>query len=160
MSDRIGEQSGMKRALVAIGVVYVVVEVLARRFEAQGWTGISTLDVASAVLDAALVVVLALGVLLAGRLGLERWARSMRRWHREQAQQEGSPWDEEAEVIGVRSWRHGDRELPRRPAPPPPSSPAAAPAPAPSSGFTYVGPTYTRDAPVAPRFREDLGPLL
>ncbi|RBY91213.1 hypothetical protein [Blastococcus sp. TF02A-30] len=145
----------MKRALVAVGVVYVVVEMLARRFEANGWTGISTLDIAGAALDAALVVVLGLGVLLAGRLGMDRWARSMRRWHRRQALQDSPLWDE-AEVIGVRSWRHGGHELPRTPVAPPP----AAPAPPPSAGFTYVGPTYAADAPRTPAYREEPGPLL
>jgi hypothetical protein len=145
----------MKRALVAIGVVYVVVEMLARRFEANGWTGISTLDIVSGLLDAALVVVLGLGLLLAGRLGLERWALSMRRWRREQALRNSGVWDD-AEVIGVRSWRHGSTALPPPPAEPPPT----AAAPPPSAGFTYVGPTYATDAPRNPAPRQDRGPLL
>ena len=146
----------MKRALAAIGVVYVVVAMLARRLESNGWTGLSGLDVAAAVLDAALVVVLVLGVLLAGRLGLERWGRSMHRWRREQALQDGTLWDDEAEVIGVRSWRHGRTELPPAPA----ASPPAAPPPPPSAGFTYVGPTYAHEVPRTRPFREDPGPLL
>lgn len=137
----------MKHALVAYGVVLTVLVMLARQFEAAGWTGVDALDVATALVDAVLVLALAAALLLAGRLGLDRWARSMERWRRNRALAE-AVWPD-AEIIGVTSWRTGPRKLPaplaqEEPAPrPPPTSPA---------GFSYVGPSYARETPSAPPF--------
>ena len=39
----------MKHALVAYGTVLVVLTMLARRFEAAGWTGVDSLDVTAAL---------------------------------------------------------------------------------------------------------------
>jgi hypothetical protein len=139
----------MRHALVAYGVVLVVLTMLARRFEAAGWTAVGALDVAAALVDALLVVAVAAALLLAGRLALEGWARSMAAWRRRRAHDEEA-WDE-AEVIGVTSWRPGPPPLP--PAPPPTPEP---PAPSPA-GFTYVGPSYAHDTPATPPFPETPG---
>lgn len=142
----------MKRALVAYGVVFVVLIMVSREFEAAGWTGVGVLGITAAVVDAFLLVAVVAGLWLAGRLGLDRWALSMIRWRREQARAARSATFE-AEVIGVTSWRPEPR-----PAPVPLPQEAAAQAPQPSSaGFTYVGPSYGHDAPPTPPFPEEPG---
>lgn len=150
----------MKHALVAYGVVLVVLLMLARQFEAAGWTGIEALDVATALADALLVLAAAAAALLAGRLGLDSWARSMERWRAERAWSAVEAPD--AEVIGVTSWRPGARALPVVPpvAPPQQQPSTAAPEPLPqtaAAGFTYVGPSYARESPAAPPFPERRG---
>ncbi len=151
----------MKHALVAYGVVLVLLLMLVRQFEAAGWTGVGALEVATALVDSMLVLAVVAGGLLAGRLGLERWARSMSRWRREQALAAIGTWPE-AEVIGVTSWRQGPRPLPAAPAAtaagsqPQPAS-QSQPSPTSSSGFTYVGPSFGREAPTTPPFPERPG---
>ncbi|SDE65052.1 hypothetical protein SAMN05660485_01418 [Blastococcus fimeti] len=143
----------MKHALAAYGVVLVVLLMLARQYEAAGWTGVGALDVATALVNSLLVVAVAAGLLLAGRLSLAAWARSMDRWRRAQAAADGSAVPD-ARIVGVTSWRAGSR-----PSPEPPALPGAGPLPAQtvSAGFTYVGPTYAREAPAAPPFPERRG---
>ncbi len=140
----------MRRALAAYGVVLVVLLMLAREYEAAGWRDVGALEVTAALVDSLLVVSLAAGVLLAGRLGLERWARSMARWRRRQALAAAREWSD-AEVVGVTSWR-------TEPTPPPvqiaPAPEPAQPAPA---GFTYVGPSYGPDPRPTPPFPERRG---
>ncbi len=160
----------MKHALVAYGVVLVVLLMLARQFEAAGWTGVGPLDVATALVNALLVVAVAAGLLLAGRLSLAAWARSMQRWRRAQAAAAGRVVPD-ARIVGVTSWRAGAHPspappaLPASPGPAPsparpdPVRPGRAPLPAQTSpaGFTYVGPSYAREAPAAPPFPERRG---
>lgn len=146
----------MKHALVAYGAVLVVLTMLVREFETAGWTDVGPLTVATALVDSVLVLAVAAGALLAGRLGLERWARSMERWRRERALEQAALPD--AEVIGITSWRPGARPVPPAAlAPPAPAPPAAPAAPPSTAGFTYVGPTYAREAPVAPPFPDRRG---
>ncbi len=156
----------MKHVLVAYGVVLVVLLMLARQFEAAGWTGVGALDVATALVNALLVVAVAAGLLLAGRLSLAAWARSMQRWRRAQAAAEGHVVPD-ARIVGVTSWRAGAHPSPALPALPAlpgparpvPARPGHAPLPAQTSpaGFTYVGPSYAREAPSAPPFPERRG---
>ena len=142
----------MKRVVVAYGVVLVVLVMVSREFEAAGWTGVGALQIASALVNSLLVLALIAAVLLAGRLGLDRWALSMTRWRREQARAERGAMLE-AEIIGVTSWRPDSH----RPAPLPQTD-AAPPAPQPSpAGFTYVGPSYGHEAPPTPPFPEEPG---
>lgn len=142
----------MKHALVAYGTVLVVLTMLARRFEAAGWTGADSLDVAAALVDSLLVLAVAAALLLAGRLALTAWARSMARWRRDRALAESLAVPE-AEVVGVTSWR------PAAPPPPPPSltGPVTAPPQTAPVGFTYVGPSYAREVPAAPPFPDRPG---
>lgn len=145
----------MRRALMAYGVVLVVLLMLAREYEAAGWRDVGALEISAALVDSLLVVAVAAGVLLAGRLGLERWARSMERWRHRQALAESVDWHD-AEVVGVTSWRT------EAPAPPAQIAPAPiAPAPDPSApapaGFTYVGPAYGRDTRPTPPFPDRPG---
>jgi hypothetical protein len=142
----------MKHALAAYGVVLVVLTMLGRRFEAAGWTGVDALDIGAALVDAVLALAIAAALLLAGKLGLERWALSMARWRRDRALAEAELPD--AEVIGVTSWRSGS---PPPPPPPAPVEPEVRPAPTTSAGFTYVGPSYAREVTAAPPFPERRG---
>ena len=137
----------MRRTLVAYGVALVVLIMLTREFEAAGWQDVGALEISAALVNSLLVVAVAAGLLLAGRLGLERWARSMARWRHERALAAAQDWPE-AEVVGVTSWRTGT--------PPPaeigPAPTAAQPAPA---GFTYVGPSYGDEVRPTPPFPAD-----
>jgi hypothetical protein len=80
--DGSAEEAQMSRALTAYGVVLVVLLMLTREYEAAGWRDVGALEVTAALVNSLLAVSVAAGVLLAGRLGLERWARSMARWRR------------------------------------------------------------------------------
>jgi hypothetical protein len=140
----------MRRALAAYGVVLVVLLMLAREYEAAGWRDVGTLEVTAALVNSLLVVAVAAGVLLAGRLGLESWARSMARWRRRQALAAGEDWPD-AEVVGVTSWRTKHPAAPAEiAAAPEPVRPAPA-------GFTYVGPSYGPDSRPTPPFPERPG---
>lgn len=156
----------MRHALTAYGVVLVVLLMLARQYEAAGWTGVGALGVATALVDSLLVLAVAAGLLLAGKLSLAAWARSMQRWRDARAAAEASAVPE-ARIVGVTSWRAGSRSSPAPPehralpGPAHPGSvvPARAPLPAQTApaGFTYVGPSYARETPVAPPFPERRG---
>ena len=140
----------MRRALAAYGVVLVVLLMLAREYEAAGWTDVGTLEVLAALVNSLLVVAIAAGVLLAGRLGLESWARSMARWRRRQALAAGEDWPD-VEVVGVTSWRSEGPVAPTQiAATPEPVRPSPA-------GFTYVGPSYGPDPRPTPPFPERPG---
>lgn len=155
----------MKHALAAYGVLLAVLLMLAREFEAAGWTGVGALDVATALVNALLVVAVTAGVLLAGRLSLEAWGRSMQRWRRDRALAESIAVPD-AGVVGVTSWRAGTRRSPAPPEPPTTSAhrvrralpgQAALPAQTAPAGFTYVGPSYARELPAAPPLPERRG---
>lgn len=141
----------MRRALAAYGVVLVVLLMLAREYEAAGWTDVGGLEVTAALVNSLLVVSVAAGVLLAGRLGLESWARSMARWRRRRALAEGLDLLD-AEVVGVTAWRTEPAVVPAE------LPPAAEPAPTTSAGFTYVGPSYVSGSRPTPPFPENPGP--
>ncbi len=140
----------MNRALAAYAVVLVVLLMLFREYEAAGWTDVGALEVTAALVNSLLVVAVAAGVLLAGRLGLESWARSMARWRRRQALAAGEDWSD-AEVVGVTSWRT------EPPAAPAPIAPAPEPVRTAPAGFTYVGPSYGPDSRPTPPFPERPG---
>ncbi|MGY1826462.1 hypothetical protein [Blastococcus sp. SYSU DS0541] len=131
----------MRIWLLAYGVLYVVVEMVGHQLEAIGWPRITALDVATAVTDAFLTVSIALAVLLAGQLGLRRWASV--------PHPPAAPVLLAERPIGVRSWR---------------PEPAALPAATPVRGTYSVGahgPAWPRRGRrVAPAFPEDPGHLL
>lgn len=140
----------MKHALTAYAAVLVVLLMLFREFEAAGWQAVGALQISAALVNSLLVLAVAAGVLLAGRLGLESWARSMARWRRKQAATDGEGWPD-AEVVGVTSWRPGAS------APPAQIAPAPSPAQPSPAGFTYVGPSYGPEVRPAPPFPEHPG---
>jgi hypothetical protein len=135
----------MRRALVAYGAALVVLIMLTREFEAAGWQDVGALEISAALVNSLLVLAVAAGLLLAGRLGLERWARSMARWRRQRALAEHLDWPE-AEVVGVTSWRTGTPPPPAEIGPVPTTGPPA------SAGFTYVGPAYGEEMRPSPPF--------
>ncbi|MGY1916552.1 hypothetical protein [Blastococcus sp. SYSU DS0973] len=135
----------MRIWLLAYGALYVVVEMVGSTLESVGWPQITALDVATAVTDAFLTVSVCLAVLLAGHLGLRRWAPLGAT--RLQAPANSGFLVEQP--LGVRSWR---------------SAPSALP-PAAPLGRTYsvgaYGPGWgRRQRRVAPAFREEPGRLL
>lgn len=140
----------MKHALAAYGVVLVVLLMVFREYEAAGWTDVAALELTAALVNSLLVLAVAAGVLLAGRLGLESWARSMARWRRRQALAAGEDW-RDAEVVGVTSWRTEPPAVPAQiTAVPEPVQTAPA-------GFTYVGPSYGPESRPTPPFPERPG---
>ena len=140
----------MKRALVAYAAVLVVLVMVTREFEAAGWRDVGVLEIGTALVNSLLVLAVAAGALLAGRLGLERWARSMARWRHRQARAGGADWPD-AEVVGVTSWRTEPTAAP--------AQIAAAPEPLQTApaGFTYVGPSYGPGSRPTPPFPERPG---
>ncbi|MGY2001878.1 hypothetical protein [Blastococcus sp. SYSU DS1024] len=135
----------MRIWLLAYGVLYVVVEMVGHQLESIGWPRITALDVATAVTDAFLTVSITLAVLLAGQLGLRRWAPVVAaRLH-----PPAPPAFLVDRPIGVRSWR-----------PEPLALPAATPARNPYSVGAYGPARNRRGRRVAPAFPEEPGHLL
>jgi hypothetical protein len=67
----------MRMAFWVYGFVYVAFEVVGHQLESVGWQHLTSLDIAEAVTDAVLTVVVLVAVLVVGQLGLERWRRSL-----------------------------------------------------------------------------------
>ena len=139
----------MRVSFLVYGVLYVAVEIVGNQLEKVGWARIDPLDVASALTDALLTIVICIALLVAADLGRARWGPALRAWNEErlraaaEAKLEKSwadvSWDDEP--IGVRSWR---------------SEPLALPAPVarPPTG-TYYTPSTS-----APPFPEEPGPQI
>ena len=135
----------MRVSFLVYGVLYVAFEIVGNQLEKVGWASIDPLDVASALTDALLTIVICIALLVAADLGRARWGPGLRAWNEErlrsaaEAKLEKSlaevSWDDEP--IGVRSWR---------------PEPLALPAPATSSpGGTYYTPsTYGPPFPEEP----------
>ncbi|TFV53167.1 hypothetical protein [Blastococcus sp. TF02A-35] len=135
----------MKVWLLVYGVLYVVIEMVGHSLETVGWPQVTALDVATAVTDAFLTVSVLLAVLLALKLGAERWGPSLALRLENRERVPAPP----PGPIGVRSWRADPVPLPT--APPPPPVP----------GSTYaVGAYAPRRRRTAPAFPEDPGHLL
>ena len=139
----------MRVSFLVYGVLYVAVEIVGNQLEKVGWARIDPLDVASALTDALLTIVICIALLVAADLGRARWGPALRAWNEErlrsaaEAKLEKSwaevSWDDEP--IGVRSWR---------------SEPLALPAPAPSA----PGGTYYTSSTSGPPFPEEPGPQI
>jgi hypothetical protein len=139
----------MRVSLLVYGVLYVAFEIVGNQLEKVGWVSIDPLDVASALTDALLTIVICIALLVAADLGRARWGPALRAWNEErrrtaaEAKLEKSwaevSWDDEP--IGVRSWR---------------PEPLALPAPVPTSpvGTYYTPSTY------GPPFPEEPGPQI
>jgi hypothetical protein len=113
-------------SFLVYGVLYVVIEIVGQQLEQVGWPEITPLDVATAVTDAFLLVAVGLAVLLATKLGAQRWGPSLRaRW--DALGPPEAAWDDEP--IEVASWRPAPLALPPA-APPPPQG-------------TYTGDPYS-----------------
>ena len=136
----------MRVSFLVYGVLYVAIEIVGNQLEKVGWPQITPLDVAEALTDALLAIVVCIALIVAVDLGRARWGPALRAWHEERlrlaAEAAAEDWAEvvwDDEPIGVRSWR-----------PDPLALPAAAPSS--SAGGTY----YTPSAPNPP-FPENPG---
>jgi hypothetical protein len=139
----------MRVSFLVYGVLYVVVEIVGNQLETVGWPKITPLDVAEALTNALLVIVICIAIVVAVDVGRQRWGPALRAWNEERlrlaAEAAHDDWAEivwDDEPIGVRSWRSEPIPLP---------GPAAS-APA---GGTY----YTPGSSIPP-FPEDPGPQL
>ena len=137
----------MRVSFLVYGVLYVAVEIVGNQLEKVGWARIDPLDVASALTDALLAIVICIALVVAVDVGRERWLPALLAWNQErlrlaaEAQEDWAEvsWDDEP--IGVRSWR---------------SEPLALPAPAPSA----PGGTYYTSSTSGPPFPEEPGPQI
>ena len=90
----------MRTAFLVYGLLYVAVEVVGHQIEQVGWPRLTALDVATACAQAALAVVVLIGLLVAGDIAAHRW----RRRQRDRAVAELAEWTE-PEPLVVESWR-------------------------------------------------------
>ena len=139
----------MRVSFLVYGVLYVAVEIVGNQLETVGWPRITPLDVAEALTNALLAIVICIAIVVGVDVARARWGPALRAWHQEQlrlaAEARDEQWAEvvwDDEPIGVRSWR-----------PEPIALPAAAASASP--GGTY----YTPSSAVPP-FPEDPGPQL
>ncbi|UOY02073.1 hypothetical protein [Blastococcus sp. PRF04-17] len=107
----------MRVWLLVYGVLYVVMEMVGHSLAVVGWAQITTLDVATALTDAFLVVAICAAVGLAGQMGLRRWRRIQAQ--RPHVGPVDARWDDEP--IEVTAWRPTPEEMADPPTPPPPA---------------------------------------
>jgi hypothetical protein len=136
----------MRVSFLVYGVLYVAIEIVGNQLEKVGWPQITPLDVAEALTDAFLAIVVCIALVVAVDLGRERWGPALRAWNEERlrlaaeaAQEDWADvvWDDEP--IGVRSWRR---------------EPLALPAPV---AGTPAGGTYSTPISSNPPFPEEPG---
>jgi hypothetical protein len=139
----------MRVSFLVYGVLYVAVEIVGNQLETVGWPKITPLDVAEALTNALLAIVICIAIVVGVDVARERWGPALRAWNQERlrlaAQADDEHWAEvvwDDEPIGVRSWR-----------PEPIALPAAA-ASAPPAG------TYSTPSSASPPFPEEPGPQL
>src|SRR4051812_11436721 len=139
----------MRVSFLVYGVLYVAVEIVGNQLETVGWPKITPLDVAEALTDGMLAIVVCIAIVVGVDVGRQRWGPALRAWNEERlrlaAQAEEANWAEvewDDEPIGVRSWR-----------PEPIALPAAAPSASP-------GGTYYTAPRTSPPFPEEPGPQL
>ena len=141
----------MRVSFLVYGVLYVVIEMIGHALETVGWAHVTPLDVASALTDALLFVVVCIALVVASDVGRQRWGPALAAWHEERLRAHAEAqtevvWDDGP--IGVTSWR------------PEPIALAAGPQPAASSGGgTYATTTYGPRTP-GHAFPEEPGHLL
>jgi hypothetical protein len=131
----------MRVSFLVYGVLYDAFEIVGHQLETVGWPKITPLDVASALTDALLAIVICIALVVAFDLGRARWGPALRAWNQERlrlaAEAKAETWDDvtwDDEPIGVRSWR---------------SEPLALPAPAAGATF-YTPSTYGSPFPETP----------
>ena len=136
----------MRVSFLVYGVLYVAIEIVGNQLEKVGWPQITPLDVAEALTDAFLAIVVCIALVVAVDLGRERWGPALRAWNEERlrlaAEAARADWADVAwddEPIGVRSWRREPLALP-----------------APVTG-TPAGGTYYTPSTYGPPFPEEPG---
>ncbi len=158
----------MRVPVLVYVLLYLVLELIGAQLAAVEWAAVTPLMVASAVTDAMLVVAVLVAALVAADLTKHRWRPAVHTWLHEHARPHVGWWGrhehpafdhrtydhgvhhDDAEVVGVRSWRAEPLALPAGAPPVPPTA-------------TYAAPTYAVGASSAPAgrpFPEDDGRLL
>ena len=139
----------MRVSFLVYGVLYVATEIVGNQLETVGWPKITPLDVAEALTNALLAIVICIAIVVGTDLARARWGPALRAWYEERlrlaAEARDEQWAEvvwDDEPIGVRSWR-----------PEPIALPAAAASASP-------GGTYYTVSSASPPFPEDPGPQL
>lgn len=102
----------MRVSFLVYGVLYVVIEMVGHQLDAIGWPRLTALDVATAVVNALLVVAVGIAVLVAGDVLGDRWRRRALAWRAEQARPAA---EEEQAPLTVRAWRPDPLALPAGP---------------------------------------------
>src|SRR3954469_9744300 len=110
----------MRVSFLVYGVLYIAIEIVGNKVETVGWPGVPPLDVASALTDALLAIVICIALVVAVDLGRARWGPALRARNEERLRSAGEAkgrraWDEvsgDEEPIGVRSWRPEPLALP------------------------------------------------
>src|SRR3954469_13616489 len=108
----------MRVSFLVYGVLYIAIEIVGNKLETVGWPKITPLDVAEALTDALLAIVVCIALVVAVDLGRARWGPALRAWHEERlrlaagATEEGAQGLGAEEPIGVRSWRPEPLALP------------------------------------------------
>jgi hypothetical protein len=139
----------MRVSFLVYGVLYIAVEIVGNQLETVGWPKITPLDVATALTNALLAIVICIAIVVGTDLARARWGPALRAWNEERlrliAEAADEPWVDavwDDEPIGVRSWRPEPLALP-------------APAVSASPAGTYYTPARSN-----PPFPEDPGPQL
>jgi len=115
----------MRVSFLVYGVLYVAIEIVGNQLEKVGWPKITALDVAEALTNAFLAIVVCIALVVAFDLSRERWGPALRAWHEERLRLAAEAREYRAEVvwddepIGVRSWRPEPLALPAAAVPPP-----------------------------------------
>ena len=95
------------------GVLYVVFEMVLHQLEQVGWERVTPLEVAAALVDALLAIVLAIAAVVAFDVGRRRWGPVLRAWQERQllraAAVAQATYDER---ITVASWRRDEEAGP------------------------------------------------
>jgi hypothetical protein len=71
----------MRVSFLVYGVLYVAVEIVGNQLETVGWPNITPLDVAEALTNAMLAIVICIAIVVGVDLGRERWGPALRAWH-------------------------------------------------------------------------------
>jgi hypothetical protein len=133
--------------VLVYGVLYVVFEMVRHQLELIGWERVTPLHVASALIDALLAIVIAIGAVVAVDVARRRWGPALRAWQERQLRMAAEAAQLEQEPIPVTSWR------PEREAEP---LAVAAPRGSTSPEPTYATSTYGSRS-TGRRFTEDPG---
>ena len=137
----------MRVSFLVYGVLYVAIEIVGNQLETVGWPQITPLDVAEALTDALLAIVICIALVVARRpracsAGARPCAPGTRSGSGSPPRRRSEDWAEvvwDDGPIGVRSWRRGAA----RPCPPPVPG-------APAGGTYYTPSTYSPPFPEEP----------
>jgi hypothetical protein len=90
------------------GVLYVVFEMVRHQLEQVGWERVTPLEVAAALVDALLAIVLTIAAVVAFDVGRRRWGPVLRSWQERQLLRAAASAATDGEPITVASWRPHD----------------------------------------------------